>query len=280
MIKTSSVFKEQVVPIALTIITFFSLCILLYIFILALNLFPSTQHIKPQLRLADILIGLTIYLKTSIDFAIFIGNVMSSNPGWKKRVAIELGTALGNASGTLLILFLWNFFRNIPLLMIVMILISSFVLIKMAEESIDEFMKSITKKHSLHTPLKLLNIQLKFINRLTKPFLKYIIPESTITNVKTLSFVSLFIFAFTIPFILGLDDFAGYIPLFSIINVFGFAIGVFLGHMTLNVGLFIAPQKTIKLVKTRAALLFGGLAFIGIALWGIFEVFELAISLF
>lgn len=59
-------------------------------------------------------------------------------------------------------------------------------------------------------------------------------------------FWPLFLFASSVPFILGLDDFAGYVPLFSVINVFGFAIGVFLGHMILNILLYISPERTIS----------------------------------
>ena len=40
---------------------------------------------------------------------------------------------------------------------------------------------------------------------------------------------------------LGLDDFAGYVPLFNVVNVFGFAIGVFSGHMVLNAFLYVSP---------------------------------------
>jgi hypothetical protein len=85
----------------------------------------------------------------------------------------------------------------------------------------------------------------------------------------------LFIASFTIPFILGLDDFAGYVPLFSIVNVFGFSIGVFLGHMILNMALFIAPAKTIKAVKNPIISLAGSVVFVGLGLWGLFEVAKL-----
>ena len=49
----------------------------------------------------------------------------------------------------------------------------------------------------------------------------------------------LLLFSFSVPFILGLDDFAGYVPLFNIINVFGFSLGVIGAHMLLNIALFI-----------------------------------------
>jgi len=82
-------------------------------------------------------------------------------------------------------------------------------------------------------------------------------------------------FAFTVPFILGLDDFAGYVPLFKIVNVFGFAIGVFAGHMILNIFLFISPKTTINVVKNAYISAVGALVFIGLAIWGISETIHL-----
>src|SRR3989344_358982 len=95
--------KEQLLPLILTVVIFFFLSTTLYLLIKVLNTFGA-EKILLQIRSQDILIGLTIYLKTAVDFAIFIGNLMNSNPGWKKRIAIETGTALGNALGTFLIL--------------------------------------------------------------------------------------------------------------------------------------------------------------------------------
>lgn len=275
--KTNTFLIEQLIPLTLTVATFIGLSIVLYFFIVVLNAFPTKEKILIHLRLTDVIVGMTVYLKTAIDFAIFIGNLMKSNPGWKKRIAIELGTALGNALGTISILLVWNFFREVPLLMVVMIIIASLVLLRMAEESIEEFLVQIEVKTRLHKPLTFLQGQLRFLNKTTHPILRFIIPQVSITKIKVLSFLSLGIFSFTIPFILGLDDFAGYIPLFSVVNVFGFSIGVFLGHMILNVGLFISPQKTVNLVKTKVVLLIGGIAFVGIALWGFFEAIKIAL---
>lgn len=271
----SNFFKEQVIPLSLTVLTFFCLTAILYFFILFLNLFPSQEKIIPQLRLTDVLVGLTIYLKTSIDFAIFMGNLMKNNPGWKKRIGIELGTATGNASGTLLILLIWNFFREVPILMVIMIIIASLVLLKMAEESIGEFLETQKSGKPVHTITSFLHGQLGTFNKIFKPILGKLLPNSSITNIKMLPFWSLALFSFSIPFILGLDDFAGYIPLFSVVNVFGFSVGVFLGHMILNLGLFISPSKTVRLVSTPVVLIIGGAAFIGIALWGFYEAFNI-----
>ncbi len=277
---TTKTLKEQLIPLSLTVLTFFALCALLYAFIFFLNLLPSQQKIDLTLRKRDILVGLTIYLKTSIDFAIFIGNLMRTNPGWKKRVSIEVGTAVGNAAGTLAILLIWNFFREVPILMAVMIAIASLVLLRMAEESIEEFLHTQNPQGKIHKTASLLSRQLGLLNRLFKPMLGKLIPNSSITNIKTLSFLNLAVFSFSIPFILGLDDFAGYIPLFSIINVFGFAVGVFLGHMVLNVSLFLSPSRTVSLVKQPIILVTGGIAFIGIALWGFYETYHIIKLLF
>jgi hypothetical protein len=92
---------------------------------------------------------------------------------------------------------------------------------------------------------------------------------------KKLSFWGLAVTSFTIPFILGLDDFAGYVPLFNVVNVFGFGVGVFLGHTILNILLFINPDLTIKAVKNPIVSLIGTLAFIGLALYGFFEVYKI-----
>lgn len=270
----SKSFKEQGVPILLTIVTFFCLIALLYGAIYFLNLFPSKEKIHIVIRPQDITVGLTIYLKTAIDFAILIGNLMKSNPGWKKRIAIELGTALGNGGGTLVVLALWNFFREIPIIMAIMIFLASLVLLRMAEESLHEFVQS-HKTSKIHKHVHFLTQQLRIFNAIFHPVLGRLIPSTNLTKMPIFTFWSLGVFSFTIPFILGLDDFAGYIPLFSIINVFGFAIGVFLGHMLLNVSLFISPKKTVSIVSHPAVLILGGLAFVGIAGWGLYEVFHI-----
>ncbi len=276
-----SFFQEQVIPLLLTFFTFLVLCILLYLSIVGLNLVPSQEKILLELRKRDILVGLTIYLKTSVDFAIFIGNLMRSNPGWKNRIAIEIGTAAGNALGTIVILIIWNFFREVPLLMAIMIFLASLVLLRMAEESFEEFEEAgnTVPRFLLHQ-LHLLQKMLRFPNKTFAPLLKFISPSASLTNMKAIPWKQLLFFSATIPFILGLDDFAGYIPLFNIINVYGFAVGVFLGHMLLNIALFISPHKTAEAVKNTWVLIIGGLAFVIIAGWGFYEVYHILVKLF
>jgi hypothetical protein len=175
------------------------------------------------------------------------------------------------------ILIIWTFFKEVTWLLALMIIVAGLVLLKLAEESLEH-----AKRRSEH-PQTLLDRGISYIekfldviNTSVAPVLRYIIPSMKVSETtKKRSLWSLFVLAFTVPFILGLDDFAGYVSLFSVVNVFGFGIGVFLGHMILNIALYISPKHTIALVKNRWIALVGSLAFIGIAFWGFYEVIHL-----
>ncbi|HYM65609.1 MAG TPA: hypothetical protein VES68_03985 [Candidatus Sulfotelmatobacter sp.] len=271
---------HQFIPILLTVLTFFILSTVLYGLLLLLNSLNLGAPIVLDFRRREVLVGIIIYLKTAIDFAIFTGNLMHSNPGWKKRIAIEFGTALGNGIGTFLILIVWTIFKEVPLLMIVMIFIASVVLLRMAEESLEEFLKQKQSFIKIKRPVGLLQSQLNFVNTIFRPILRFFVPNLNLTKTKKLSFINLVIFSFTIPFVLGLDDFAGYIPLFTIINVFGFSVGVLFGHMLLTIGLFAFPKKTVEVVKHPFVLIIGGIAFIALGLYGFYESILILTSVF
>lgn len=270
-----SFFKNQFIPVSLTVVVFLVLSALLWLEIVILNHFTQTD-ILIHIDWVDIVIGMTIYLKTSIDFAIYIGNLMSRNPGWKSRVGIEIGTAVGNAAGTFAILLIWDFFREIKWLLVIMIALAALVLFKLAEEGLEHakagdrtfpswFQKSVT----------LLEKFLGRFNKLVAPVLRYVIPHVSMKSGSNLRFWPLFGLAFTVPFILGLDDFAGYVPLFSVVNVFGFAIGVFAGHMILNMLLYISPERTIRIVKNPIISFLGSIAFVLLGIWGLYEAVKL-----
>ena len=267
--------KNQIVPIILTVVTFVAMVGLLWLEVIAINLFAS-EKIHIQVRPADILVGLTIYLKTSIDFAILIGRLMDKNPGLKGRIGIEIGTAVGNAAGTFAILLLWALFKEITWLLALMIIISALVLVRLAQDSLDH----VDAKNPGYPRWLLLFIRnfertLRTTNRIFEPFLSRILPGHGLKVQTKATFMGLLAMSFTVPFILGLDDFAGYVPLFNVVNVFGFAIGVFAGHMILNIFLYISPKRTIKIVKNPIISLLGSIAFIGLAAWGLYEAFHL-----
>lgn len=271
----SGIVKGQIIPISLTVIVAAALTAALWSEIFFLNRFTG-EDIILRIRWIDILIGLTIYLKTSIDFAIYIGRLMDANPGWQSRVAIEIGTALGNAAGTLAILAVWAFFKEIRWLLILMIGLAALVLFKLAQDSLEHAKVEDERYPRWFKRLVLgSDAVLEKFNNVFKFILRFVAPNISPQGAQNLKFWPLFGFAFTVPFILGLDDFAGYVPLFNIVNVFGFAVGVFAGHMILNMFLYLSPTTTIRAVKNPVISYLGAMAFVGLGLWGIVEVINL-----
>ncbi len=247
----------------------------LFLEIILLNHFTS-DDISLHIRLGDILIGLTIYLKTSIDFAIFIGRLMEKSPGLKGRIGIEIGTAVGNAAGTFGILLVWTFFKEVDWLLGIMIFVAALVLIRLAQDGLEHIdSDNPSYPAPFRASIKAFDSTLRFINKGLDPVLSRIIPSRSLAVTKRVGLWSLLTLAFTVPFILGLDDFAGYVPLFNVVNVFGFAIGVFVGHMILNIFLYISPKRTIAIVKNPIISLLGSIAFIVLAGWGLIEAFKL-----
>jgi len=269
---------KQLFSQLLALLTALLLIGLIALTIFGINFLPFATNINLHIHLVDVLVGITIYLKTSIDFALFTGNLMAKFPGMKNGLAIEIGTALGNGLGTLLILVIWAFFKAIPLLLFVMILLASLVLLSLAEESIQSYLITSKKIPYLTSFVTLFYTLLKKVTHVLHPFLQFIIPHPPKNISLQKTFLSLFLFAITIPFILGLDDFAGYIPLFSIIHIFGFCVGVILGHFLLTVSLFAFPSKTIQLIRYPLIQLFGGFVFVGLSLFGILEAVKVILQ--
>lgn len=269
-----SVWKEQVLPIALTGVVCLVLVGLLRAMIGGLNLLTPTD-ILLQVHSWDILVGLTIYLKTSIDFAVFIGMLIDRFPGWKARIAVEVGTALGNALGTFVVLVIWAFFKEVRWLLAIMIVLAALVLFRMAQDGLEHVPTEGGYPKGFYRARAWLAFALEKINRVIEPVLGFFVPHLSPKEKKERSFWSLFGLAVTIPFILGLDDFAGYVALFNIINVYGFAIGVFLGHMVLNIFLYLSPARTVRAVKHPVISFLGSVAFVLLGIWGIREAIHL-----
>ncbi|MCX6792207.1 MAG: hypothetical protein NT149_04175 [Candidatus Gottesmanbacteria bacterium] len=112
-----STILSQCIPLALTVVILGILLTVLHASLALLNQIPGAIPILMVIRPADVLVGATIYLKTEIDFAILIGRLMDLYPGWRNRVALEIGSALGNAGGTILIIGLWVLLKHVDLLL-------------------------------------------------------------------------------------------------------------------------------------------------------------------
>jgi hypothetical protein len=161
-----------------------------------------------EIRLVDVVIGLTIYLKTSIDFAIFIARLMDKYPGLKGRIGVEIGTALGNAMGTILILIIWTFFKEVKWLLALMVFVAALVLFRLAEDGL-EHANDQDKKYPkwFQKTVDGFGFILAKINFFIAPVLKYVLPDLKVKTPERVNFWQLLGFAFTVPFILGLDVF-------------------------------------------------------------------------
>jgi hypothetical protein len=264
--------RDQAIALSLTVVTFLVLISLVWVEIMLLNTTVS-HKISLAIRPVDVLIGMTIYLKTSIDFAIFIAQLMEKNPGLKGRIGIEIGTAFGNGVGTMAILAIWAFFSEIDWLLALMIVLASLVLLHLAQSTLEEVEERGRGMRSLTSPLI---ATLRRINNFTEPVLSKIIPTQSIRIEHKKTLFALLAMSFTVPFILGMDGFAGYVPIFEIVNVWGFVVGALLGHMLLNIALYISPKRTVKVIKNPIIAVLGGIVFIFLAGWGFYE----AISIF
>ncbi len=271
------ILHQQLIPLILTVVVFLFLWAIFFVAIFGLNLIPNTDDISLKIRWYDVLIGGTIYLKTSVDFAIFMGRLMSSNPGWKNRIAIEIGTALGNGLGTIVVLIIWTFFKEVEWLLAIMIFIASIVLFELAFASLEHFSNWEGEGKLKRLTYSIINNGLTFAVKFTQPITKKILPDlgEKLKGSQALPWKKLLFFSFSVPFILGLDDFAGYVPLFNIVNVFGFSLGVIGAHTLLNIALFINPSATVKIVRNEWVSFIGSLAFIGLGIWGLIEVVKI-----
>jgi len=273
---------SQIVPILFTGIVMAGFLALLHLAVVIFNLIPSSEKIYLDIRWTDIIVGATIYLKTSIDFAIFIGRMMSANPGWRNRIAIEIGSAAGNTIGTIAIIGLWVTLKNVDLLLALMVFIASLVLFELAHSSLEHFANWQGQGGVKRILFYVLHGLLDTIKKVIDPVLSRVMPNlgNAMKGKSSLPWLQLLIFSASVPFILGLDDFAGYVPLFSVVNVYGFAIGVIGSHTLLNIALFISPKKTITIVKNEIVSFWGALAFIGLAIYGLVETVKIIMHSF
>lgn len=257
---------SQLIPLFLTLVVFAGFIVLLHASLLIFNRIPQAEYIELEPRWYDIVVGATIYLKTSIDFAIFMGRLMAANPGWRNRIAIEIGTAAGNTIGTIAIIGLWVIFKNVEILLAGMVFIASLVLFELAHQSIEHFS---------HWPIA------RILHKILDPIVRYL-PNigGNLGGKSSLSWRRLLTFSMSVPFILGLDDFAGYVPLFTVVNVYGFAIGVVGAHTILNIALFLSPKRTITAVKNEIISFLGTLAFIGLGIYGLVETWRILAEVF
>jgi len=264
----------QIILIFIAVVIFIALSLFLKEFLSYLNNLHYFNNFSFNLQFGGILLGITVYLKTSFDFAFFIGRLMERYPGWFNRLAIETGTAIGNFFGILLVLFIWLYFQENNILFIAMIFIASLILFELSYSGLAHISSWKDGEGLKKFLYQVLEIPLHPIVRAELPLLGKALPNlgQKFQGKSEIKWFSLLLFTFTVPFILGADDFAGYIPLFKLVNIYSFAVGILLAHTLLNIFLFSYPAKTISLVKNQYVSYLGNLLFALLGVYGLIQI--------
>lgn len=217
----------------------------------------------------QVLLGVFIYLKTSVDYALFVGALMENNGGVKKRIAMNAGTSIGCFIGVTAIAVLWSFFQEIHWLMAILLVIAAMILFKLGDGSQQHF-------DSLPAVIR---FPLRVFFDVTRPVVRlctFFMPDSEL-QANSLGVRKLFILSMVIPFALGADDLAGYMVLLTTVNIFSLLVGIYFGDALIDAALFANQELTVKIVKNRWVSYFGAVVFIGLGVMSIIHAAHLYI---
>lgn len=262
--------NKQLIPVSISL-SLFGLCsVITYGLLHFLNGFDLVAHkLSLTLVFGQFLIGIFIYLKTSVDYALFVGALMEKNPGTPKRIAMNVGTQIGCFLGVTVIVVLWVFFKEIHWLMAILLVIAGMILIGLGDGSQEHF-SALPEK--LRRPLEI------FFD-VTRPIVKlftFFMPDNEM-SAKEMNTKKLFFVSGIIPFALGADDLAGYMVLLNPVNAFSLLVGIYFGDAIIDIALFFDPEITVKIVKNRWVSYVGALFFIGLGLLSIYHAVRIFI---
>lgn len=249
--------NKQLLPIGLSLSLFALFSALTYVLVRWLGGL-STEFIWWQFAL-----GIFIYLKTSVDYALFVGGLMGENEGIPKRIAMNVGTQVGCFLGVTMIVILWSFFKEIHWLMAILLVIAGYILIGLGDGSQEHF-ESLPE--GFRKPLRI------FFD-ITRPVVglfTWFMPDGEMSAVP-MTVGRLLLVSSIIPFALGADDLAGYMTLLQPANVFSLLVGIYFGDAIIDIALFFSPKTTVSIVKNRWVSYFGALFFIGLGVVSIFD---------
>lgn len=262
---------NQLLPVSICIVLFVAFILISRIFIANLINPFSTEKIEIQLHFFDVLVGFFLYFVTAIDYALIIGRMQINNPGAKARVIMNVGTCIGCFAGVSLVLFLWGFAKEIPALIVILLVFAGSVMIKLAYEGIEYFEDAKEIPSFLRRAMVL---SLKGLHAMTTIF-TFWIPDLGSPNVVRMSAMSLAKWSFFLPFIIGLDDLVGYMGAMTIYNVFSLLFGIYLADILIDILIFVSPSVTKRLVQNAFLSLIAAFAFLYLGYKSYSEAFEL-----
>lgn len=218
----------------------------------------STEKIIVQLHLVDFLVGFFLYFVTAIDYALIVGRMQVNNPSISARVVMNIFTCLGCFFGVTLVLFLWGFAKEIDWLIIALLIFAGSVMVKLAYEGLEYF----KDEKSIWFPVRKVVVSgVTSLHEVTRG-LTFWIPELGSPSVAKMTLKELAKWSFLLPFIIGLDDFVGYMGAMTIYNVFSLLAGIYVADVLIDILIFASPALTKKLVESPIFSLLASLAFI------------------
>lgn len=262
---------NQLLPVVICLLLFVGFIVLSIFFINTLINPWSTEAISIELHLTDVLVGFFLYFVTAVDYALIVGRMQTKNPGVVPRVIMNVGTCLGCFAGVSGVLFLWGFAKEIPSLIVILLLFAGSVMIKLAYEGIEYFEKAavipLVIRHFFSSALR-------FLHSITTIF-TFWIPQLGSPNVKKMSLSSLAAWSFFLPFLIGTDDLVGYMGAMTIYNVFSLLFGIYLADIVIDILIFVSPAFTKKMVENAVLSLLAALAFLYLAFTSYREAYHL-----
>jgi hypothetical protein len=249
---------NQLLPVTICIILFLGFVAASYFFIQHLINPFSTDRIKIEFHLFDALVGFFLYFVTAVDYALIVGRMQVTNPGSKARVIMNICTCVGCFIGVTFVLFLWGLAKEVPWLIIPILIFAGSVMIKLAFEGIEYFEQS----KEIPAVIRLLTVNLLNALHFVTAIFTFWIPELASPKVKRMTAVSLAKWSLFLPFIIGLDDLVGYMGAMTIYNVFSLLLGIYFADIVIDILIFVSPSFTKKLVENSILSLLAAFAFI------------------
>lgn len=249
---------NQLLPVGICLFLFVAFMLVSVFFINNfINPF-STEKIELKLHLVDVLVGFFLYFITAIDYALIVGRMQITNTGSKARVIMNIFTCVGCFVGVSLVLFLWGFAKEIPLVIIPILIFAGSVMVKLAFEGTEYYEADKKIPQVVRTlTTKLLNAAHYVTSMFT-----FWIPELGSPKVEKMPGLQLAKWSFFLPFIIGLDDLIGYMGAMTIYNVFSLLFGIYLADILIDILIFVSPKLTKKLVENAILSLLAAYAFI------------------
>ncbi len=262
---------NQLIPVVVCLLSLASFIGISHFFIVSLINPFSVEKIRIELYLFDVLVGFFLYFVTAIDYALIVGRMQVANTGFKARIVMNFFTCVGCFFGVSLVLFLWGYAKEVPWLIIPILVFAGSVMVKLAFEGIEYFENS----PSIPRIIRQLTVKTLTILHSVTTIFTFWIPELGSPKVKKMPTMDLAKWSFFLPFIIGLDDLVGYMGAMTIYNVFSLLVGIYIADILIDILIFISPTFTKKMVENSVLSLLAAFAFIFLAYKSYSETFIL-----